>query len=96
MSELRRVLIYARGLPEEIADQQTECMTRVAPGEVVVSVASDPPDGSSGWISANQMLAQGEVDRILMASRSVIPDVVESLTQQLPGRRPLRRHRRVN
>lgn len=88
-----RLLIYARGTTEEITDQQDGCLSRVAPGEVVVSVATDPPGGSSGWLSANAMLARGEVDRILMASRSVIPDVVESLTQQLPGRRPRRRHR---
>lgn len=93
MPKPQRLLIYARGSIEEIADQQAECMSRVAATEVVVSLASDPPDGSSGWMSANAMLARGEVDRILMASRSVIPNVVESLTQQLPGRRPRRRFR---
>lgn len=88
-----RLLIYARGTIEEIARQQAECTLRVAPGEVVVSLASDPPDGSSGWTSANAMLGRGEVDRILVTSRSVIPNVVESLTPQLPGRRPRRRFR---
>jgi hypothetical protein len=88
-----RLLIYARGTPEEIADQRAECLLRVGRGEAVVSVASDPPDGSAGWISANAMFARGEVDRIMVASRRVIPTIVESLTQQLPGRRPRRRHR---
>lgn len=84
-----RIVIYARGTPDEIAAQQAACLDQLG-GREIVSLASDPPDGSAGWISANAMLAAGEVDRILMTSRKIIPNVIDSVTQRLPGRRPRR------
>jgi hypothetical protein len=91
MSTPLRILIYARGEADEIRGQQRTCR-RIADrlGREVVSLASDPPDGSSGWTSANALISTGEVDRILVASRNVIPNVVESVTMALPGRRPRR------
>lgn len=86
-----RIVIYARGTPEEIAAQQAKCLGQLEDRETV-SLASDPPDGSAGWISANAMLAAGEVDRIMIASRKVIPNVIDSVTRRIPplGRRPRR------
>jgi hypothetical protein len=89
MSLLSRVLIYARGTPDEISAQQAACLEQLVNHEIV-SLAFDGPDGASGWISANAMLADGEVDRIMLASRSVIPHVIDSVTQRLPSRRPRR------
>lgn len=88
MPKPERVVIYARGLPDEVKIQQDACIEQLT--NAIVSVASDPPDGSDGWISANMMLADGQVDRILMASRRVIPTVIDSLTQHISGRRPRR------
>lgn len=69
-----RILIYARGTLEEIAEQQGQCQ-RIAEefGDRIVSLASDPPGGCSGWASARNMLAAGLIDRILVTSRNVTP-----------------------
>lgn len=87
-----RILIYARGTPAEIIDQHAQCYTAAEHlgAHQVVSLASDPPGGSDGWASANAMVAAGEIDRILVATRDVIPimSVVDSVTrgvQPLPG-----------
>lgn len=92
-----RVLIYARGTPEEIAAQQTECLrlAELLGSHEVVSVASDPPGGSAGWISANAMLADGVVDQIVVVSRGLIPNVIESVTQVIARAIPDRRPRRL-
>lgn len=92
-----RVLLYARGTKQEIRDQHDECQqTAEDLGEEIVSLASDPPDGCDGWASARAMLAAGEVDRIRVTSRDVIPiaPYVESATREmrspLHGRDPER------
>lgn len=90
MPELR-ILIYARGTPAEIIDQHAKCYAAADNlGEhQVVSLASDTPDGSDGWESANAMLAAGEVDRILVATRDVIP-IMEAVDSVTRGIQPLR------
>lgn len=92
MSAPKRVLIYARGTAAEIIDQQDQCqrIAELITGYEIVSVAADPPNGSDGWISANSMLADGEVDRIMISSRDVIPRLIESVTRIFPRRRPRR------
>lgn len=86
-----RILIYGRGTPAEVIDQHALC--NAAAGMLgshqVVSLASDPPGGSAGWESATAMVAAGEVDRILVATRDVIPimAIVDSVTR---GVQPLR------
>jgi hypothetical protein len=87
-----RVLIYARGTDEEIQHQQRAVQRTAVDlgGHEVVAVATDIPTGSKGWTSANFLLASGEVDVIMVASRRVIPNVIESVTQAIPGRRPRR------
>jgi hypothetical protein len=97
MPDSLRVLIYARGTPEEIAAQRAECMRLVdlLGSRDVVSVAADPPGGSDGWISANAMLADGVVDQIFVVSRGLIPNVIESVTQVIARAIPDRRPRRL-
>lgn len=92
-----RVLLYARGTPDEIKDQHDECQRKAdVLGDEIVSLASDPPDGCVGWASARAMLAAGEVDLIRVTSREVIPlaPYVESATHEmrspLHGRDPER------
>jgi hypothetical protein len=82
-----RVLIYACGTPEEILDQQGQCMTLaddLGPHEVV-SLATDPPGETVGWASVCTMISSGEVDKVLVASRDLIPalDVLESVTREI-------------
>ncbi len=80
-----RVVIYARGTNDEIAWQQEDCRGRAErEGATVAALATDAPDTSTGWASAQAMLARGEADRILVSSRSVIPPVIESVTGEIP------------
>ncbi|GAA0739199.1 hypothetical protein Drose_04010 [Dactylosporangium roseum] len=88
-----RLVMYARGTAEEIETQRAACVeiTEGLAEYEIAATAADPPDGSDGWISANAMVSNGEVDRILIASRSVIPNIIESVTLNFhPGRRPRR------
>lgn len=82
-----RILIYSRGTAEEIAEQQATCLDDAARigARAVVSLASDAPGESTGWESAQAMLDSGEIDRILVASRDVIPPLsaVESTTRAI-------------
>lgn len=90
MSKLRAV-VYARGTPDEIGRQQEQCrLMAEREGTDVVALATDAPDGFAGWTAANIMIADERADHILIASRSCIPKIVESVTQQVPARRARR------
>lgn len=86
-----RVILYARGIPAEVQHQHAACLDLAQRlGYTVVGVASDGPGESRGWHSANRMLRDGEVDRILVESRRVTPLSLDSITAEMPGRRPRR------
>lgn len=101
MSALR-LLIYACGTPAEILDQQRQC-TEMAPSygpHEIVALAVDEPGETTAWVSACNMLCNGEVDRILVASRELVPGLkrIESITRELrtpPVRGSSPRHRRT-
>jgi hypothetical protein len=87
-----RVLIYAHGTPDEIHQQQAQCITLAAqlgPHDIV-SLASDPPGQTAAWASVTAMIAAGAVDKVLVASRDLVPalDVLESVTAELRVPRP--------
>lgn len=90
----RRLVVYARGTKDEIDRQQDACRARAEEAGVeVAALATDEPSTRTGWNDANNMVAEGTADGILVASRSVIPDVVESVTGVIRGGR---RPRRIN
>ena len=90
----RRLVLYARGTNEEIERQQGACRaTAEETGAVVVALASDPPGGRTGWADANALVDSGGADGILVATRSIIPGLIESVTGLIRGRRPKRIHR---
>jgi hypothetical protein len=85
------VVIYARGNEHEVEEQQERCRTTAEyNAEQVVGLATDTPFTMTGWESANQMVRDGDADKVLVSSRMVIPRLVESVTGQFKGRRPRR------
>lgn len=92
----RRLVLYARGTKEQIEDQQVACRaTAETAGVEVAALATDDPDSRTGWADANALVDAGRADGILVASRAVIPDVIESVTGLIraAGRRPKRMQR---
>lgn len=88
-----RVVVYTRGTTAEIAHKQEQCrLMAEQQGVEVVALATDSPDGSSGWNDANAIVMEGRAERILVVSRNDIPRIIESVTQHLPGRRAKRIH----
>lgn len=88
-----RAVIYARGDPDEIGRQQEQCRIMAESSDTeVVALATDRPDCSDAWHDANAMVVDGEADKILIASRDVIPHLIESVTGHIRGRRPRRLH----
>lgn len=78
------LVIYARGTDDQVAEQQTECITNLEE-PARVTLIKDAPGESSGWESAQAMRAAGLVDRIVTASRDVVPpmDGVESVSGEI-------------
>jgi len=85
-------VVYAHGTREEIERQQSACRARAEEAGIeVAALASDEPGSRSGWAAANSMVDKGTADGILVASRSVIPNIIESVTGVIRGgRRPQR------
>jgi len=100
-----RVLIYACGTPAEILEQQDRCSRYITGlgGREIVSAATDEPGQVVGWTSACAMVCSGDVDCIVVASRSLVPglDPIDSITREIqrlpidPQRLPSPRHRRA-
>ncbi len=90
----RRLVLYAHGTKDEIDRQQDACRARAEEAGVeLAGLATDEPGSRTGWAAANAMVDEGTADGILVASRAVIPDVVESVTGVVRGGR---RPRRIN
>lgn len=90
---MTKVVVYTRGTVEEVARKQEQCrLMAEQQGVEVTALATDSPESSTGWNAANALVMDGQADRILVASRDDIPRLIESVTQQLPGRRPRRIH----
>jgi hypothetical protein len=86
-----RVVVYARGTPDEIRRQIEWCRAHAERNhQTIVALAQDGPDQNDAWHDVNRMCKDGRVDGILTASRRVIP-CVESVTGALPSGRPPRR-----
>lgn len=94
MRQPKHLVMYARGTEQEIERQQYACRASAETAGIdIVSLATDPPHGRTGWADANALVDSGAADGILVATRAVIPDVVESVTGDIRGgRRPRRIH----
>jgi hypothetical protein len=91
MADGEPVVVYARGTEEEIARQQETCRAAAQrKGQRIVAVTWDDDDHIDGWCDAEKFVSDGIARCIKVASRAMIPDVVESVTSELSGRRPRR------
>lgn len=82
-----RVVIYARGLPSQIQDQQEHCRATAEQRRwQIVALAVDHGDEETdAWASANTMVYEGRADQILVAASRIvpIPIVVDSVDARL-------------
>lgn len=95
------VVIYSRGDAEQIERQRDRCQAAaLQAGWAVAGVASDSETTTTGWEDANTLVRDGKADKILVISRSVVPNMIESVTAEIvarvPGRQPGRRPQRIN
>ena len=79
------MIVYTRGASvEEIAEQHRDAIRRCAlRGYDVVEAAHDRPGEHTGFDAALRLLLAGEVDRIVFASKQVVPDYLESATDDV-------------
>lgn len=81
-----RVVIYLRGTEAEMDEQLLECQALCDRRRYhVVGIARERPGQTSTWEDCARMRREKEVDRVIFASTSVIPAVLESATGTLPG-----------
>lgn len=85
---MTRVVVYLDSTDRErqIKAVNRYCQDR---GYDVVSIA----EGMPGWASANAMVAAGEADAVVFASRRLMPDSLETVTAEIrvpKERRPKR------
>lgn len=83
-----RIIIYVSGLTdadidEQMLQAQQLCTER---GDDVVGVARETPGSAGAWEDAHQMIRDGGADRIVLASGTNAPDLLESATGSIPGR----------
>lgn len=101
-----RVVVYLQDVTEELDDEQLRQVAELCKGHgyTPVAVVQERPGGVDGLIDALRMVHDGEADRIVMASRDLLPDLFESATgerpplfRELPAQqqRPAARHRRT-
>ena len=84
-------MIYIAGDAAVRARQLGACLASAeALGAVVVATAQDPPGRRDGWVSAQQMIATGQADRILIAEPGAVPDWLLMSSDASPLRRPRR------
>jgi len=83
-----RAIIYVRGTSEEI-DEQLAILAEVSTRRSydIVSIVRDSPSGLQGYHDAHRMLRDDDADLIVIASTTVLPDVLESATGSLSGPR---------
>lgn len=101
-----RVVVYLQDVTEELDEAQLRRVAELCKGHgyTPVAVVQERPGGADGLIDALRMVRSGEADRIVMASRDLLPDLFESATgeranlwlRELPAQqqRPAR-HRRT-
>lgn len=89
-----KIVIYARGEGELVDEQLAACQELCARRKYrVIALARDRPGELHAWESAQQMLRDGEADRVIVASGSDLPDILESATGGLPGPAEMRQLR---
>ena len=89
-----RVVIYTAGDHDQQADQQAICLRHAeSEGHHVAAAAADQPGQISGLAAALQAIAAGTADRLLIASRSVLPSAAVDIATRPDDTR--RRPRRV-
>lgn len=99
-----RVVVYLQDVTEHLDEDQLRRIAELCKGNgyTPVAVVQEQPGGADGLIDALRMVHSGEADRIVMASRELLPTLIESATDESPGpgaaglhRRTATRHRRT-
>lgn len=83
----KRVIVYMRDEAHHIDEDQLRQVADLCAGRGYDPVATvqEEPGQISGLIDALRMVRRGEADRIVMASRDQLPDLIESATGEVPG-----------
>ncbi len=82
-----RAVIYVNGTDQQRGEQLQRCNETCDRRRYAVSgVARDDGRTTEGWVDAQLLRRSGAVDRIVVASRRVVPQVeyLESATGEIP------------
>jgi len=80
-------IIYGRGTTAQLEEQDLKCMQYVAEHRyTLVFIAHDTPGERTAWDTAQQMVRDGKARVIVVASVSLMPHHLESVTGTLPPR----------
>jgi hypothetical protein len=87
-----RAVIYTSGDVEVRRRQLAACIAHAERlGVDVAAITQDGPDGArDGWIAAQQAVASGQADRIIVSEPAAVPDWIELACDADPVRRPRR------
>ncbi len=80
-----RAILYVNDngeLQEKLDQCQELCTDR---GYEVIAIATEQPGAADAWEGAHAMIRDGDADRIVMASGTEAPDMLESATGSIPG-----------